>query len=390
MTIEQRTGLTVGLALLACTSFSDALDTGYYRVRGTETSTITLAESGWMEWSAESGVTTGELSWVIETTSSLTDTSDWRRWTSVVSTSEVATVHAISFAPPPGMTLIPGGLFRMGDVYGDLLRDDEQPDRDVKVDAFYMSTTPVTLSQWQDVYGWATNNGYTFAYVGSGKGSDHPVHTITWQDAVKWCNARSEMELLDPAYHYMTTGTLHVYRTGFRHLTNDFVNWTAGYRLPTEAEWEKAARGGYEGRRYPWGNTISHSVANYRSSVMEEYLGDSSHDGLPMNFHPSYAATPTPFTSPVGSFPANGYGLYDMVDNIAEHCWDRYASNYLSYAESDNPRGPDVGAPFFTHRSVRGGGWNGAAYFNRIAYRYWQAPNVAHNNLGFRVVLPAE
>lgn len=389
MSMEKGLLLAIGMCLLSEWGYTDSYESGFFRVHSAETSTMVSAEGGWLEWTPD-GETTGAVSWVVETSSMLTHTTDWRRWTSVLATSDTVRVHAVSFSAPPDMAFIPGGLFRMGDVYGDLLRDDELPAHDVDVDAFFIARTPVTLALWQDVYAWATSNSYTFAHTGSGKDADHPVHTITWQDAVKWCNARSEMEGFTPSYYYMWTGTLHVYRSGFRHLTNAHVNWNAGYRLPTEAEWEKAARGGYEGFRYPWGDTISHAVANYRSSVMEEFLGDSSHDGLPANYHPAYASPPTPYTSPVGSFAPNGYGVYDTVDNIGELCWDRYASNYYSVTESVNPRGPDTGAPFANHRSTRGGGWNGQAYYNRLAYRYYQAADTAHNNLGFRVVLPVE
>jgi formylglycine-generating enzyme required for sulfatase activity len=363
--------------------------TRYFRVTGAETVTVALTETGRLEWPVDAG-SMGPVRWVVESMVSLLGTGDWSRWTSVISTSGTARVHAISFSPPDGMRLIPGGLFTMGDVYGDGVRNEEFPTREVEVDAFYISVTPITSSQWREVFIWATNNGYTFANSGSAKEASHPIHTITWQDAVKWCNARSEMEGRAAAYHYMQTGALHVYRTGLRHLTNAHVNWNSGYRLPTEAEWEKAARGGAEGLRYPWGNTISHAIANYRSEVFNASIGDVSHDGLPAKYHPVYETSPTPYTAPVTAFPPNGYGLYSMGHNMGEYCWDFFATNFYSYGETSNPRGPNAGAPFTTHRAIRGTSWGLPASQARVAYRYRQSPDIGNAHLSFRVVLPAD
>jgi formylglycine-generating enzyme required for sulfatase activity len=169
-------------------------------------------------------------------------------------------VTADDAASPSGMVLIPAGSFTMGNCMS--LSEgysDELPLHTVYVSAFYMDKYLVTKSLWDTVYQWATAHGYTFDYAGNGKASTHPVQWIEWYDCVKWCNARSEKEGRVPAY-YADAGLSVRYRSG---QVAPYVGWSSGYRLPTEAEWEKAARDGLSGQRFPWGNTISWSQANY-------------------------------------------------------------------------------------------------------------------------------
>ena len=274
-----------------------------------------------------------------------------------------------------GMALIPASVFEMGDALD--VDSSALPLHMVNVSPFYMDTNLVTKALWDDVYQWATNHGYGFDNVGSGKAATHPVQTVSWYDVVKWCNARSEKERRVPAY-YTSDGLVSVYRTGQITVLNNWVKWDSGYRLPTEAEWEKAARGGLSGKRFPWGDTIKQSQANYYSSSSYEY------DISPTRgYHPSYNDSVYPCTSPVGSFAANGYGLYDMAGNIWEWCWDWYGS-YGSDLQTD-PRGVSAGS----FRVIRGGGWSGDAWFCRAANRndsYW--PDYWYYDIGFRSVLP--
>jgi formylglycine-generating enzyme required for sulfatase activity len=266
------------------------------------------------------------------------------------------------------MVLIPAGWFNMGDALDG--ESDAVPVRSVYVSAFYMDTNLVSYSQWQLVYNWATSQGYGFVNAGAGKAANHPVQTVDWYDVVKWCNARSQQAGLVPVY-YTDAGLTQVYTNG-DFPTTIYVNWTnSGYRLPTEAEWEKAARGGLSGQRFPWGNFISETNANY-------CLGPNDYNPIG-----SIGGT-SPATSPVGSFAANGYGLYDMAGNVYEWCWDWYGT---PYAGTNNPHGPGSQPSSDPTRVERGGGWDGYAYTCQTAHRSDGAPAEDENDIGFRSVM---
>ena len=279
-----------------------------------------------------------------------------------------------------GMVLIPEGSFSMGDAFDPEGYDDELPVHTVSVSALYMDTTEVTKAKWDEVYTWATVKGYAFDNAGSGKATNHPVHTVKWYDCVAWANARSQYDGFTPCY-------TNANGTPYTNSTVAFsggCDWSAsGYRLPTEAEWEKAARGGASGRRFPWedANTIQHARANYYASSSYSY------DTSPTTgYHPDYDEGGFPYTSPVGSFAPNGYGLYDMAGNLYEWCWDWYGSTYYASSPGTDPRGPASGS----YRVNRGGRWDYYAFSCRVAYRNRSSPGFEYYGLGFRLVRAAQ
>lgn len=253
--------------------------------------------------------------------------------------------------PPEGMVLIPEGEFQIGsnDAEAD---DNEQPVRTVYVDAFYMDETEVTNAQFKEfvlenprwqrnrIDGRFHNGRYLWDWNGNNypKGKDkHPVVSVSWYAAMA------------------------------------YSKW-AGKRLPTEAEWERAARGGLVGQKYPHGNTLTPRDANYGNNLKD--------------------------TTAVGRYPANGYGLYDMAGNVSEWCLDAYHPGFYStFPQEGAARNPLAGANTiqwildnFTDVNVdvsrvrRGGEWFDMARLPRVAARRDSKPPSAFLVIGFRCV----
>jgi formylglycine-generating enzyme len=245
--------------------------------------------------------------------------------------------RVVATMAPEGMVFVQGGT--LPDIgHGEL-----------NVSTFYMDKYETTKALWDEVYAWAITNGYAFDNTGSGCASNHPVHTVNWYDAVKWCNARSQMEGRQPVY----TVNGAVYKAG---QSNDVVQTTAvGYRMPTDAEWEFAARGGTQsqGCEYSGGNDVG-AVAWYwdnSGGAACDYWGTGRS------------------TWPVGQKDANELGIHDMSGNAWEWCFDW------------DPESEGSG------RVIRGGGWYYLAGYCRVGGRNNANPDGAINYLGFRAVL---
>ena len=337
------------LFALAILTSASAQEARFFRVSGPVASAITsFSAQGFLTWTnAPTNAT-----FLIQTATSLSGGGNWMDYLQIPATNGVNTPRVLDPNPPAGMRLIPAGTFTMGDnLDGDVTA---LPWHTVYVPAIYMDRYDVTKALWDSVYSWAITHGYSFDNVGMANGLDHPVQMVSWYDCVKWCNARSELAGKPPAY-YTDAGLSVPYRSG---QVAPQVNWNAGYRLPTEAEWEKAARGGLNGQRYPWGNSINETQANYNN--------------------------PDETTTPVNSYPPNGYGLYDMSGNMWQWCWDWYGG-YDSAPQTD-PHGPATG----TRKVNRGGGMVGTEYDLRTADRDTDLPTFRDNYVGFRCVLSAE
>jgi formylglycine-generating enzyme required for sulfatase activity len=260
---------------------------------------------------------------------------------------------------PETMVFIPGGTFIMGDVMGDSSGGSELPLHEVTLDLFYMCKYAVTFKEY-DTYCDETgikkpdDNGW-----GRGK---NPAINVSWYDAISYCNWLSIRDGFEEIYT----------------IKKDLVtaNWYAkGYRLPTEAEWEYAARGGGKNTRFGNGKDSAHpDEINFNCSAPEVILRQAAERKY------SIEGTSLMRTVPVGSFEPNPLGLHEMSGNVWEWCWD-WKHRYSPIAQN-NPKGGEKG----TYRVLRGGSWNFPSEFCRSAYRGYGLPDIRSSYVGFRLV----
>lgn len=241
-------------------------------------------------------------------------------------------------AVPEGMVLIEGGTLPAVSGLGEL-----------NVSTFEIGRHQVTWGEWKEVRAYATEYGYDIGNVGAGCADDHPVSSVSWYDVVKWCNLKSEIEGLAPVYS--VSGF--TYRSGEFGTDGSHVverNISAnGYRLPGEAEWEFAARGGNESQGYIFsGSNDLREVGWYR---------DNS-GGAACDLYEGRG------TWPVGQKAPNELGLYDMSGNVWEWCWGRYSD---------------------FSRHVRGGSGSNYASLCAVSYRNKAGPDFRFNFSGFRL-----
>ncbi len=228
------------------------------------------------------------------------------------------------------LVAIPGGIFMMGD---ERHHQDEQPVHQVRVPAFFMSRYPITQAQYRAIMG---------AHAGFGLGADYPIERVSWDEAIEFCRKLSQ-------------------QTGDR------------YTLPSEAQWEYACRAATQ-TAFHFGETITPEVVNYN--------GDYPYAGAPKGENRERA-------TPVGSFPPNQFGLYDMHGNVWEWCLDEYQASY-HHAPGDGSVWTMSLVPSDLKRVMRGGAWDYVARGCRSAVRGSLDPRIRVAGCGLRVVSIAQ
>ena len=262
------------------------------------------------------------------------------------------------------MTNLAMQTFQMGDNLDGTKRS--LPVHTVRLSPFAIDSE-VNFDWWRSVAEWSKSVGYKLDKGPTGLSPNHPVYNVTWYNAVKWCNAASEHDSLIPCY-YTDAAHTKLYIKGNVNITPAMVDWGAnGYRLPTEAEWEYSARCGKHGRRFPWGDTISHAMSNYTASPVDFAFDINTKPG------PNPAAgKKNPRLLPVDYWS-------HWSGNVKEWCFD--CSGPYGEETVTDPRGPDKS----TYRVARGGSWLSKADKCTVYAREFLRPTVRNSEIGFRV-----
>jgi formylglycine-generating enzyme required for sulfatase activity len=288
-----------------------------------------------------------------------------------------------------GMVAIKGGSFRMGDPFGES-GGDEYP-HIVTLSGFYLASHEITVRQFADFVEatgyrttaeeqdsswifdplagrWAAKRGLSWRDDATGRPRplteyDHPVVHVSWFDAAFYCNWRSIREGLPPCYVFEEE----TFRCNFR---------AKGYRLPSEAEWEFAARSRGKTYRYAWGNGFPKGANLLDETAAERFQIPLSTDSVWLGYADGY-----PTTAPVGALGhPNELGLYDMTGNVWEWCWDLYGE-YPTGDVQINPYGPGRGGSVV----FRGGSWDASPHLCRNTGRGGNRPGFRDSGIGFRV-----
>lgn len=268
--------------------------------------------------------------------------------------------NAISYNAPSGdFVLINGGTFTMGSPSSEDWRSNDEVQHRVTLSSFYIAKYEVTQKLWQEVTG---KNPSSFI------GNTLPVESITWLEAIEFCNALSRRDGRTPVYTISDGGNT--------------VSWNRsanGYRLPTEAEWEYAARAGtttpFYSKKVPGADDVNF-YGHYPYQIEQNYFHDEVLETRPGVYRGK--------TMAVGSFKASPNGLYDIYGNVGEWCFDYYGD--YGTAATVNPTGTTTG----TRRVYRGGGWNDFGKNLRSAYRAAMQQTSDAYNVGLRLVCNAD
>ena len=267
---------------------------------------------------------------------------------------------------PPDMILVQGGTFTMGCTAEQTpdCDSDESPAHEITLTDFFISKYEVTQGQWQSLTGYTQAQMMSLAGSSNlyGVGATHPIYYVSWYDAAVFCNQLSEQQGYTPCY-YSDVAYTQIYGkngTTYSLPNTGMVFWkplSNGYRLPTEAEWEYAARGGglSQGYKYAGSNDVN---------LVAWYTNNSS----------SVAHA-------VGTKNANELGLYDLSGNLWEWCYDWYGGTYYSSSPPCAPTGPGSGSS----RVLRGGSWFVNAFNVRVAVRGGNTPDSRGGYYGFRL-----